>query len=900
MTTKHPPGGRLFHALLSFYPGDFRDEYGREMGLVFADRYRDASTTAGARALLWAQVIAGIVREAPKEHARMIAQDLRHAFRTLRLSPLFTASVVITLAFGMGANTAVFSVLDTVVLRTLPVSDPQQLHSVKERSASPLPSSDRYSHPQFERFRAALPTGTAIAAASRVARMQANLGSVPDREVLRVQLVSDDFFTVLGVHATLGRPLQPASDRSDEARLVVISHQFWQQHFAGSPDVLGRTLTIRDTALTIVGVAPPRFQGIWLEVPVDLWAPLRLQHDLGYAQSYHVRDADDTQPWTNQDGIGWLDLFVRAPAGTESAVSSALNGVFQQDLAAEASSIPNEQDRRRKLDRRLALEPMASGFSALRERFTVPLWALLGMACLVLLIASVNTAHLLLARAASRQREMAIRLSLGAGRSRLVHRLMIESTLLVCLAGVAGLALARLSTGLLTHMVTQALPGVTHVSVELDARVLFFTGLMAIATIFIFGLVPALAMVRVNVTDALKATSRSIHGGLGPRVGRTMVILQISLSVLLVLATGLLGRSLQRRLSVDLGFQPQQVLSVELEYARFATADLAAVYARAVSEIEALPGVQSAAVAVCGLAAGCGWFIANLAVEGHQRPPGEQDVVQTNMVTPGYFETIGMRLRAGRTFDERDTEATPNVAVVNEAFVRRYFAGRPVIGQHLGYTELDTSIVGVVADARVTNVKEDAVPFAFFPLQQRLFPATSIEVRTAVTPESLVEPVRAVLTRAAPTLTIERVVPLTRQVQGNLGQERLVLMLTSGYGILALGLAGFGLFSTLSYTVSRRRNELGIRMALGAAPQRVLCGVLTEALVLAAVGIAVSLPLVVAASRLLRNMLFGVTPYDWPTVTGTVVVLGLVAILAGILPAWRASRVDPLTALRLD
>jgi predicted lysophospholipase L1 biosynthesis ABC-type transport system permease subunit len=232
--------------------------------------------------------------------------------------------------------------------------------------------------------------------------------------------------------------------------------------------------------------------------------------------------------------------------------------------------------------------------------------------------------------------------------------------------------------------------------------------------------------------------------------------------------------------------------------------------------------------------------------------------------------------------------------------VRRYLAGRAVIGQRLGYTELDTTIVGVVADARVTNVKEDAVPLAFFPLRQRPLPATSIDVRTQVPPESLVEPVRAVLARAAPTLTIERVVPLTRLVHGNLGQERLVLMLTSSYGILALGLAGFGVFSTLSYTVSRRRNELGIRMALGAAPQRVLWGVLTEALVLAAVGIAIGLPLVMGTSSLLRNMLFGVTPYDWPTVTGTVAVLGLVAILAGILPAWRASRLDPLTALRVD
>ena len=451
MTPTRPPGGRLFRVLLSLYPREFRDEYGREMGLVFADRYRDAST-AGARALLWAPVIAGILREAPKEHARMIGQDLRDVCRTLRRSPLVTVSVVITLALGMGANTAVFSVLDTVVLRTLPVSDPQHLYSVKEQSASPLPSSDRYSHPQFERFRAALPPGTAIAAASRVARMQANLGSVAERELLRVQLVSDDFFTVLGVDPTLGRPLQPASDRPDAEAVVVISHRFWQRHFAGSPDVVGRTLMIRDTALTIVGVAPRRFQGIWLELPVDLWAPLRLQHDLGYAQSYHLRDANDTQPWINQDGIGWLDLFVRAPARSEASLTSALNGVFQQDLVAEVSSIPSEQDRRRRLDRRLALEPMAMGFSALRERFTVPLWALLGMAFLVLLIASVNTAHLLLARAATRQRETAIRLSLGAGRSRLAHRLMMESMLLVCLAGLAGLALARWVTDLLTHM----------------------------------------------------------------------------------------------------------------------------------------------------------------------------------------------------------------------------------------------------------------------------------------------------------------------------------------------------------------------------------------------------------------------------------------------------------------
>jgi predicted permease len=436
-------------------------------------------------------------------------------------------------------------------------------------------------------------------------------------------------------------------------------------------------------------------------------------------------------------------------------------------------------------------------------------------------------------------------------------------------------------------------------SVGVDARVLAFTVLLSLLTSVLFGLAPAWRATDLTLADALKSTARSVHRGGRSRLSRSLVVVQVALSLLLVVGAGLFLRSLQNLVALPLGFQPDHVVSARIlpRGGGYDHGRLPDLYRRLIESAEAIPGVQSASLAMCGLMTGCRSNVGGLTISGYESQPGEQVTLQENYVDAKYFETVGMRLTAGRNFEERDVTPTETVAIINEAAARRYFENRSPIGQHFGEEKANIEIVGVVADARVNAVREAVTPMAYYPLPPDLF-AGALDVRTAGDPRAMVDALRKAIARVDPNLPIERVTMLTDQAGSTLRQERLIARLTTVLGVLALGLACLGLYGVMSYAVKQRTSELGIRFALGASRARVLWTVLRESLVLIAVGVGIGLPLVLAAAQIVGTMLFDVSPSNPATLAAAILLLLGVGALSGYLPAWRASRVDPLTALR--
>jgi predicted permease len=528
------------------------------------------------------------------------------------------------------------------------------------------------------------------------------------------------------------------------------------------------------------------------------------------------------------------------------------------------------------------------------------------MVVLVLVIACANTANLLMARASARQREIAIRLSMGASRGRLVRQLLTESTVLAAAATGSGLVIARWFAGELMARMT----GTTTAPALLDVRVLAFTAVVSVATAILFGILPALRTVDVGVADALKVDARTMVGGASRFTARQALVAgQIALSLVLVVGAALCARSLRFLSHVELGFDANHVVSVAINTraARYETRDLPRLYARLIERVEALPGIRSAAVAECQLVAGCR-NSSVITIRGYDPPPGERMRVWESHVGPHYFSTVGIPLIAGRDFDARDSAPcqrqaaqgcdAPAAAIVNHAMATHFFPGRGAVGQRFRYGAQDIEIVGIVEDARVIAVQEAAAPMAFYPLRHTDVHATAFEVATLADPAGLVTEVRTALRDVEPSLPVSSVRTLSEQVGRNIDAERFIAALTAGFGALALGLASFGLFGVMSYTVARRTPELGVRLALGAQPIEVLWMVFRESLVVVMIGICAGLPMVVLGSRAIAGMLVGLVAADAATIVGAGAVLLAVACAASFFPAWRASRVDPMVALR--
>ena len=826
-----------------------------------------------------------------------LLKDIQYGARMLRANRGFTAVVVLSLAIGIGANSALFSIANALLLRTLPVPDVQSLRLVRiEPRASVAP---RFSYPFFEQLRAGFPRPNGLAAMSRVSRMRGRTGA--ELESVNVQLVSGEYFGVLGLRPAAGRLLTPDDNRSMSGHPVaVVSSAYWHRRLGGAADAIGRALELNGVRFTVVGVAPENFSGVWLESPVDAWIPAMMQADVRYNQNFSAENSDMLKPWIPQNGLRWLELIARADR-TDGPEAVALNAVYRPELQQQADAAADPAQRKLVLSRYLMLDDFAHGTSALRTQFRAPLFALMAMVGLLLLIACANTANLLLARATNRQREMAVRLSIGASRGRVITQLLVESLLLAGLAAVVGLALAPLASEFLVRMTIGVETGPLPFSVGIDRQVLLFTAAIAVFTGLLFGFAPAWRATDLTLAEALKTGGRGTRSGARMNLSKTLVIAQVALSLLLAAGAGLFARSLSNLVAVPLGYQ-QHVLwvSINPNIGGYKLEELPGLYRTIIARAEALPGVESATIAMCGLMTGCRSAADGLSISGYTAQPGEQVVLQENRVAANYFTTVGMTIVAGRGFNAADSTTKLPIAVINEAAARRYFKDRDPIGQRFGYDKPDTEIVGVVRDARVNTVREAAVPMAFYPLDSTPSYVGSMHVRTNADPEATVAALRKALQEVAPQLPVDRAVPISTLVAGTLRQERLIARLTTVLGLLALGLACLGIYGVMSYAVKQRTAELGIRFALGAPRPRVLWMVFRESLLLTAAGVVIGLPLLIAASRAVGGLLFNVTATDPVIVGGAAVVLLIVGATSSYLPSWRASRVDPLTALRQE
>jgi putative ABC transport system permease protein len=882
--------GRAFRALLALYPAEFRDEYGRELTLVFADRYRRAGGP-WARAAVWFDALTGLVQEAPRERLRVLRDDLRIGWRSVRQHAIVSTTIVVTLGLGIGANTAVFSVLNAIVLRgPLHVDAPDELHVIAPGPAGPGGlEATRLSGPTFDALHGAAPRGVGVAAMSRgIARVYTKTAAERDTTPANLQLVSPGFLPLLGVAPVRGRNLLASEvTGSAGAPEAVVSHAYWQSRFGGAPDAVGSTIVLNGSPFTVVGVGPPGFAGVWLESPVDIWVPLSAQPVVKYSQSFSADGADLRRPWLTQTGIWWLHVITRIPHGREAAA--------QRVLEAALAGTGDESGG-------LVLGPFARGFSRFRQQFAAPFVALLAMAMLVLCTACANVANLLLARAVARRRDLAIRMAIGAGRSRLLHLLLTESAMLVVLSSAASVLFARWAGDLLLQLAAGTLDGPVPFTTAIDLRVLAYTAGLAFVCVTMFGAWPAWRATRIDVAEAVKASSRSAVGRRG-KASHALVVLQVAVSLVLVTGTALFVRSSQQLASVGLGFEPLGLLSATIDPRLSAApaADAPMALTRMLDAVSAVPGVDSAALGLCGLRSPCAREDGYV-VEGRLPRPGESETFAVNAVTPNYFSTVGMRLLAGRLLQDGDTAAAPKVTIINAAVARRYF-GEPgrAVGRRLGMHTLDTEIVGVVDDVRaLDNLRQAALPTLFMPLAQRPVGGRFLEVRTNGDAASLVGAVRRALTDAAPGLPIERIEPAALRVQHGLGQERVVAVVTTGFSALALGLAGFGLFGVLAYAVALRTPEIGLRIALGASRGDVVRRIVGDALWLVTSGILLGLPLVALGGQLLTTLVFGVSPYDGLSLAVAIGLLGVVGVASGLVPARRAVRIDPMLALRQD
>jgi len=832
-----------------------------------------------------------------------LLQDLHYALRRLRKSPSFTAVAVLTLALGIGANTGIFTLLNAVLLKSLPVPDPKQLYLVEDNP----PHGSRFSYPMFQEARAALPHDAEVAAISWPAQFYASFGG-GQPEMASGQLVSGNYFPVLQTQAELGRLLGEEDDRVvGGSPVAVISYACWEQRFGRDPNVLGRKLVVNGMPLQIVGVAAQGFFGTHVGAAPKFWIPTAMQASVRYAQHYSDSDAAKIgEPWVPQRDIRWLRFIVRVKnPKTVSPALAALNQVFRVNLEQGIAQIKDPQERQALLREKLLLVPGGHGFStAYLEDFSQPLLALMAMVGIILLIACANLANLLLARAAAREREIAVRLSIGASRMRLVRQLLVECILLSVCGTALGSAVAYWLCDILPRW---ASPGGSSVPLSLapDARVLLFSTAVAVLTGIAFGLAPALQGTRVEPMLAMKAGGRAAPAGLGSRWSykQTLVALQVALSLVLLVGAGLFLRTLENFANLDPGFDRDHLVNVWIDthLGGYSQAQLPTLYRRLIEQVEALPGVRSGALVSCEIASGCG-DASDIYLPGVSHSNGETDA-QERRVSQHFFATTNIPLMEGRGFADSDTASSPPVVVVNQAFVREFLHRKDPIGQYYGYDAQNPyrfQIVGVVKDSRVNDIHEEAPPTIYHSLTQDVVDVESLAVRTSGDPAQLISQVREAVRSVDPNLPIGSANTVAEMMSRSLAQQRLIARLTTMLGALALGLACLGLYGVMSYTVAHRIGELGIRLALGATRPGVLWLVMRQSIALAGVGIAAGLLLSLLAARSVSSLLFGLSPYDPATMFYAAAVLLAVSLASGLKPAWRAVGVDPMVALRYE
>ena len=833
-------------------------------------------------------------------------RDLRYALRMLARNPLFSLVAISSLAIGIGGAAAVFTVLNAVVLRDLPVPNPQQLmvaEKVRRSDRSP-----RFSWPQFVDARTDLQGKAELTAFVYPTSMnvRAGRGSGPSERAL-VQLVSGEFFDVLRQRPQVGRLLAPSDNVTLGAHpVIVISDTYWNRQYRRAPDAVGRTMTLNGNTFTIVGVTEPQFFGAILAGRnPDMWVPVMMQPEVRYAQNASNDDeSDPRQPWPPQRGIEWLGVIARVPKAADlPAIEGALTAMHQRDLRASADN-PSEEDLKRIAAQRVELVAGAKGVSYLREETSSPLLVLLGMVGVLLAIACGNVASLLISRGSARDREIAIRLSIGAGRHRVVRQLLAETLLLAAVGGGLGLLLAAWGRDFLVSMFTR---GATVVDLDagFDWRVLAFSVGVTVVSGLAAGIGPALRGTRVELSESLKGEGRTV-GADGSRrsqlVGKSLVAGQIAFCLLLLVLASLFGMSLRSLLHVDVGYDRDRLLAARMDVRSMGLSDdeRQALYTRVLERVSAIPGVESASISLNGPLSGS-QRTSTLSVEGHTPQPGDFFITNEEAVTEKYFETVGLEIVEGRGFLPEDRTQETRATIINQTMAKRFFPNG-ALGKRWDYGDIgpkSSTIVGVVQDARYTSIR-GAVPNMIYSLSAAVpdVVMSNLEVRSSVAPSQLVPTVRKVLADAEPGLPVYDIIPLEERLSRGLSNDRLVSNLTAIFGGIALLLACLGLYGTISYGVTRRVRELGLRMALGADRRNVLWLVIREAMLLVVIGAVIGLPLAYAAGRSVDTLLYGVAPLDVGPYTIAAVMLAIVGSVAAFLPAHRASRIDPMVALR--
>jgi predicted permease len=890
----------LYRALLYCYPAAFRQEYGGQMQLAFADQIAEARRTGSLlpRAVLWARAACDVLSIAPQEHCHVISQDLRYALRTMAAKPGFTAIAILSLALGIGANTAIFSLWNGVLHAPLPlVRDPGQLAMLTNPATAGMWHGratgvrDWLTYPEFEQLRDhAANFSSMMASESFLDTWTARFPDSATEEV-RGRLVSGGYFATLGVSPLRGRLFTAADDRG-AAPYAVISYAFWQRRFDGRADILGKSFTLLSAVLTVVGITPSGFLGETVGQQPDLWIPLTMQPA--------VRPGEDLLHDAPPAKAMWLHVFGRLKPGVAPARAEAeANAVFQSGIESFYGAVASPDRRREYLDQRLKIRPGARGASETRSSFSTSLTVLMAAVGLLLLIACANLANLLLARGATRRSEIALRVSLGASRGRLVRQLLTESVLLAFIGGLTGFAVAYLLQVALARMIAES-DRDFQMAFSLDLPLLAFTLAVTLGAALLFGLLPAWQVTRADASAALKEQVRG--GSLGRmRWGRSLVSLQLALSLPLLVGAGLLVRTLFNLQHADLGFRADHLLLARVNFrqADYDNPRREALLRELSGELQRIPGVSAVSYSQTGLFTG-GESTSTIEVEGYTPKPGEDRDSSTDVIGPGYFSTLAMRIAAGREILDSDRAATPRVCVVNTAFARRYFDRRNPIGMHVTSLGDERSVtyqvVGVAQDSRTDDLRSDVKPRFFVPATTP--PSPTFLIRTTLPSAPLMTAVRRTIQRVDAALPVTSAASIEEQMAPLTAQDRATAQLAVAFGSVALLLAAIGLYGTLSYAIARRTGEIAVRIALGARPARVIAMILRETLALLAAGLISGAALAYAASRWVASRLYGVTPQDPLTLSLAIGLLLLVALCAAYLPARRASRLDPMAALR--
>lgn len=844
-------------------------------------------------------------------------RDFKYALRTLARTPGFTAIAILTLALGIGANTAIFTLLDQVLLRLLPVKNPQELVllTMRGRHYGSNWGGNAISHPMFRDFQAQNQVFSDMFCRFP---FSASLSFGGQAERVNLELVSGTYFSTLGLNPYLGRVFTLEDDRVPDAYpYIVLNYDYWKTRFSSDPAIVGKTLTINNNNMTVVGVLQPGFDGVELGRSPKLFVPIMMQKEIvvGIPE-------DMLKERRNR----WVNAFGRLKPGitrekAQASLQPLMHSMLEMEVKEKAFAHSSPYDREQFLKCWIQILPGSQGRSYTRQTLSTPLWVLMATTGLVLLIACANLANLLLVRGAARKKEMAIRLAMGATRGRIVSQLLIESLSLATMGALAGLALAYWADKALLAAYLPSDSGGLHISTSPDLRILLFTLAVTVATGVFFGLMPALQTTKPNVAVTLKDEAAAVVGGGHSALRKTLVIAQVTLSLLLLIGAGLFVRSLGNLRNLGPGFPAQNLVGFEIDpsYSGYSVERMKVFYPQLSESLASIPGVQSVGLASMRILEDNEWD-SSMTVEGFSpAKPEDSPEPFMNSIGPNYFATMGIPIVAGRDFRPTDNREikhrpeeppdrgwVPTTVMINETFAKKYFPGRNPIGLHAGFgsdpgTPTDMEIIGVVKDVKYTSLRDEIPPQAFVPyLADRYVGGMVVYVRTIGDPNQLMTAIRSKVRDMDSNLPVYAMRTTEVQINNSLSTERMIASLSAVFGFLATLLAVIGLYGVMAYTVAQRTREVGIRMALGAAQGNVIWMVMREVLLLIAIGVAAGVPASLALTKLVQSQLFGLSPHDPATLALATISLAFVACAAGYIPAWRASRLDPMKALRYE